>query len=210
MRRHTLFQFDHDARKVLEFAQKEAQRRQHQQIESEHLLLALVSETNSTAGRILEHLGIDRVQVEAVLQEKAFPAQNAVSQRLDLSLSVKRIIELAVLEAQKRGHPSIGTEHLLMGLVRLADEGRTDLLKDLNIVLDSMRQHLEQVLSETTEVSIEERIKQRLLEAEKPIGSMTIDELRTLFDEAVTLEELTLDSLARRRLFANIIAELLD
>jgi ATP-dependent Clp protease ATP-binding subunit ClpC len=205
-----LFQFDHDARKVLGFTQEEAQRRQHRQIESEHLLLGLIHETNSAAGRILEALGVDRVQVEAVLQGKSFSGQNTLSQRLELSPGMKRMMELAVQEAQKRGHPLIGTEHLLMGLVRLADEGRTDLLRELNIAPDSIHQHLEQALSETVEVSIEERIKQRLLEAEKPIGSMTIDELRIQFDEAATPEKLALDPLARRRLFATIIADLLD
>lgn len=210
MGKNSLLRFEPEAQKALRLAQDEAQRRQHPQVAIEHLLLGLVNDPTTTAGRILERLGVDRVRVETVLQSRSFALQDAASPRLDLSPGTKKLMELAARETQQRGHQSITTGHLLMAVVRLEETGTIRLLAELNVPLDDMRQRLDRALSDIAEVSLEERIKRRLLETGKPVGSLTIDELRMRFDEALKAESLALGPLAQRHLFAEVIAALLD
>ncbi|MGA3058508.1 MAG: Clp protease N-terminal domain-containing protein, partial [Candidatus Limnocylindrales bacterium] len=110
--------FSDGARKVLTLAQDEAQRFDHNYIGTEHLLLALIREEEGVAAQILVSLGVElpkvRTAVEFIIGRGDRPTRGEVG----LTPGAKRVIELAIDEARRLGHRYIGTEHLLLGLVR--------------------------------------------------------------------------------------------
>src|SRR5512139_2737138 len=110
--------FTQRARRVLSLAHQEAERMRQNYIGTEHLLLGLMREEGGVAGRVLRELGleIDRVQ-EVVVRMTGFGQNRAT--KLDLSPGTQQVLEFAVDEARRMGHHYIGTEHLLLGLMRL-------------------------------------------------------------------------------------------
>ena len=115
--------FTERARKVLTLAQDEAQRFNHNYIGTEHLLLGLVREGDGVAARVLENLGVELNKVRTAVEFIIGRGDRPVVGEIGLTPRAKRVIELAVDEARRLGHNYIGTEHLLLGLVR---EGEGD------------------------------------------------------------------------------------
>ena len=113
--------FTQRARRVLSLAQEEAERLQHNYIGTEHLLLGLMREEGGVAGRVLRDLGLEQRRVEELVERLTRASTRTPSSQLDLSPGTKRVLELAVDEARRMGHHYIGTEHLLLGLVRQSD-----------------------------------------------------------------------------------------
>ncbi|MFN3928382.1 MAG: Clp protease N-terminal domain-containing protein, partial [Thermoflexus sp.] len=114
-----LDRFTQRARRVLALAQEEAERLNHTYIGTEHLLLGLVKEENSIAGQVLRRLGVTPQKVEEMVLRMSGPGRRPPNSKPDLTPRIRRVIELAVDEARRIGHHYIGTEHLLLGLVRL-------------------------------------------------------------------------------------------
>ncbi|MFC2122120.1 ATP-dependent Clp protease ATP-binding subunit [Bacteroidota bacterium] len=137
--------FSERARRVLTAAQEEAQHLNHNYIDTEHILLGLVREEEGVAARVLISLGVGlgkvRQAVEFVVGRGAKPASGETG----LTPRAKRVIELAIDEARQLGHNYIGTEHLLLGLLREEDGTAAS-------VLTSFGMSLEQVRAETTQV----------------------------------------------------------
>src|SRR5918911_4677032 len=131
--------FTKRARRVLTFAQEEAQRLNHNYIGTEHILLGLIREEEGLAAKVLRELGLDQSRVRQVIEEIVGRGQAAPGTRLSLTPRTKRVIELAVDEARRMGHHYIGTEHLLLGLIREGDGLAVNVLKDLGINLDAIR-----------------------------------------------------------------------
>ncbi len=140
--------FTQRAQKVLSLAREEAQRLQHNAIGTEHLLLGLMKEEGGVAGRVLSELKLDYKEVEALVESKAEPGQHIPFQKLDLSQGTKKVLELAVDEARRMGHHYIGTEHLLLALVRHNEGIAIDILKALNITPDQIRKQTRRVLQD--------------------------------------------------------------
>jgi ATP-dependent Clp protease ATP-binding subunit ClpC len=140
--------FTQRARRVLSLAQEEAERLQHSHIGTEHLLLGLMREEGGVAGRVLRDLGLEIHRVEDLVQRLSNAGQRAVG-KLDLSSGTKRVLELAVDEARRMGHHYIGTEHLLLGLVRINDGIAIDILKRLGVSTDQVRRQTRRVLQES-------------------------------------------------------------
>ena len=134
--------FTKRARRVLTFAQEEAQRLNHNYIGTEHILLGLIREEEGLAAKVLRDLGLDQTRVRQVIEEIVGRGQAAPGTRLSLTPRTKRVIELAVDEARRMGHHYIGTEHLLLGLIREGDGIAVNVLKSLGVSPDKVRSNL--------------------------------------------------------------------
>jgi ATP-dependent Clp protease ATP-binding subunit ClpC len=141
--------FTQRARRVLSLAQEEAERLRHNYIGTEHLLLGLMREEGGVAGRVLRDLGLEQRRVEELVEELTRASTRIPSSALDLSPGTKRVLELAVDEARRMGHHYIGTEHLLLGLVRQSDGVAIDVLKRLGISPEEVRRKTRSVLQES-------------------------------------------------------------
>lgn len=140
--------FTQRARRVLSLAQEEAERLQHHQIGTEHLLLGLMREEGGVAGRVLRDLGLDLRRVEELVTRLSTSENKTASTQLDLSPGTKKVLELAVDEARRMGHHYIGTEHLLLGLVRQQEGIALDVLRRLGVSPEEVRRQTRKVLQE--------------------------------------------------------------
>jgi hypothetical protein len=139
--------FTDHARNVLTFAQDEAQRFDHNYIGTEHLLLGLVREGDGTAGRVLGNMNVDLGKVRTAVEFIIGRGDAQASGEVGLTPRAKRVIELAIDEARTFGHRYIGTEHLLLGLVR---EGRgigAGVLESVGVTLDRTRAEILRVIA---------------------------------------------------------------
>jgi ATP-dependent Clp protease ATP-binding subunit ClpA len=143
-----LERFTQRARRVLSLAQEEAERLQHSFIDTEHLLIALVREGNGVASQALRSLGIKLSQVQEIVESLNPPAPIRVNPQLDLSAGTKKVLELAVHESRRMGHDYIGTEHLLLGLMRQTTGSALAALKKLNINAEDVRREVRRALQE--------------------------------------------------------------
>ncbi|MCA9890845.1 MAG: NDP-hexose 4-ketoreductase, partial [Anaerolineae bacterium] len=141
--------FTQRARRVLSLAQEEAERLQHSQIGTEHLLLGLMREDGGVAGRVLRELGLEARKVEDLVTRAADSSDRAATEALELSAETKKVLELAVDEARRMGHHYIGTEHLLLGLVRQQEGIAIDVLRRLGISPEEVRRQTRRVLQES-------------------------------------------------------------
>ncbi len=134
-----LQRFTQRARRVLTLAQEEAERLSHNYIGTEHLLLGLVKEENGVAGRVLRDLGAKPDRVAEMVERMTGAGRRSSAGKLDLTPRTKQVIEFAVDEARKLGHSYIGTEHLLLGLIRQGDGVAIDVLRQLGLTPDRIR-----------------------------------------------------------------------
>lgn len=141
--------FTQRARRVLSLAQDEAERMKHNYIGTEHLLLGLMREEGGVAGRVLRDLGLEPRRVEELVERLTRATTRTSSAPPDLSPGTKKVLELAVDEARRMGHHYIGTEHLLLGLVRQSEGVAIDVLKRLGISPDEVRRQTRRVLQES-------------------------------------------------------------
>ncbi len=131
--------FTKRARRVLQIAQEEAQRLNHNYIGTEHLLLGLVKERNGIASKVLGELGATPDKVIYAVERTVGRGDRPSFGRPVLAPRTKRVIELAVDEARLMGHHYIGTEHLLLGLVREGDGIAINVLRSLGLSLEQIR-----------------------------------------------------------------------
>lgn len=141
--------FTQRARRVLSLAQEEAERLQHNYIGTEHLLLGLMREDGGVAGRVLRDLGLDQRRVEELVERLTRASARTSATQLDLSPGTKKVLELAVDEARRMGHHYIGTEHLLLGLVRQSEGVAIEVLKRLGVSPEEVRRQTRRVLQES-------------------------------------------------------------
>ena len=140
--------FTQRARRVLSLAQEEAERMQHAHIGTEHLLLGLMREKDGVASRVLRDLGVRPDEVEQIVERLTSANKRSGVQRMDLSPATKRVLELAVEEARRMKHPYIGTEHLLLGLIRSPEGVANDVFRELKISPEEIRTQTRRVLQE--------------------------------------------------------------
>ena len=141
--------FSEDARKVLSFAQEQAKLLNHGYIGTEHVFLGLINESDCVATKCLVDLAVDlstvKSQIEVILEEK----QSTDVRELGLTPDAKKVIELAVDEARMMGSNYIGTEHILIGLLREGDSDVARLLLDYKIDIDIVRGKITGFLEES-------------------------------------------------------------
>jgi ATP-dependent Clp protease ATP-binding subunit ClpC len=145
--------FTDRARKVLTLAQDEAQRFNHNYIGTEHLLLGLVREGEGVAARVLENMNVELAKVRTAVEFIIGRGDRPVVGEVGLTPRAKRVIELAIDEARRLGHNYIGTEHLLLGLVREGEGIAAGVLESLGVNLDKVRHEVIRVLSQSSSAS---------------------------------------------------------
>jgi len=141
--------FTERARRVLTLAQEEALRFNHNYIGTEHILLGLVREGEGVAAKVLANLGVDLAKVRSAVEFIIGRGDKAVTGEIGLTPRAKKVIELAVDEARRLGHQYIGTEHLLLGLVREGEGIAAGVLESLGVSLEKVRAEVTRVLSQS-------------------------------------------------------------
>ena len=139
--------FTDKARRVVVLAQEEAKLLNHNYIGTEHILLGLIHEGEGVAAKALEALGINLEQVREQVQEIIGQGQQAPSGHIPFTPRAKKVLELSLREALQLGHSYIGTEHLLLGLIREGEGVAAQVLTKLGADTNKVRQQVIQLLS---------------------------------------------------------------
>jgi len=141
--------FTQRARRVLSLAHQEAERMRHNYIGTEHLLMGLIREEGGVAGRVLRELGLEAERVQEIV-ERLTGTGSYRGGKLDLSPGTQQVLEYAVEEARRMGHHYIGTEHLLLGLIRYGEGVALDVLERLGVSPEQIRRQIRRVLQESS------------------------------------------------------------
>jgi ATP-dependent Clp protease ATP-binding subunit ClpC len=141
--------FSERARRVLSLAQEEAQRFNHNYIGTEHILLGLVRETEGVAARVLSNQGVELSKVRSAVEFIIGKGEQRTSGEIGLTPRAKKVIELAVDEARRLNHHYIGTEHILIGLMREGEGVASGVLESLGISLDKVRAETSNILKQS-------------------------------------------------------------
>ena len=141
--------FTERARRVLTLAQEEAHRFNHNYIGTEHILLGLVREGDGVAAKVLGNLGVELNKVRSAVEFIIGRGDRTVLGEIGLTPRAKKVIELAVDEARRLNHSYIGTEHLLLGLVREGEGIAAGVLESLGVNLERVRAETTRILSQS-------------------------------------------------------------
>src|SRR3989442_411849 len=145
---HPLARFTERARKVLSLANEEAYRYHHDGVGTEHMLLAIMSEWEGVGARVLNQLQVLPSDVRKQIETLHPPGEQPIGDgQIGMTQQGKASIELAVQEARSLGHHYLGTEHLLLGLLREGEGIAYQVLLKSGVTLDKARELVKQVLA---------------------------------------------------------------
>jgi ATP-dependent Clp protease ATP-binding subunit ClpC len=139
--------FTERARQVVVLAQDEARALKHNYIGTEHLLLGLLREEEGIAARVLESLSIDLESVRAQVRRVIGEGEDVQGAQIPFSPRATKALELALREALSLGHKYIGTEHILLGLVRVNEGVAARILLDFDADVEKIRNEIIRTLS---------------------------------------------------------------
>jgi len=183
-----LDRFTKHARQALQTAQEEAVRLNHNYIGTEHLLLGLAKEDSGLAARALKESGASSADLERAVERMAPRNPRPPFGKPTLTPRTKRVIELAVEEARQMGHPYIGTEHLLLGLVQESEGIAAEVLRSLGVSPEKLR-------LETNKAILENQVQEKATHKRESKTPLT-DQLG--FDLTAKAEEGKLDPVIGR------------
>jgi ATP-dependent Clp protease ATP-binding subunit ClpC len=144
--------FTDRARKVMALARKEAQRFNHDFIGTEHILLGLIQEGSGVAANVLKNLGVEINKIRSEIEKNVQSGPSMVTMgQLPFTPRAKKVLELSMEEANELGHNYIGTEHLLLGLLRENDGVAAQVLLDLGLKLEDVRNEVLELLGAETQ-----------------------------------------------------------
>jgi len=129
--------FTPKARHVLSLAQKQAERLRKPQISTEHLLIAMIELDGSVASRVLRELGLEVDRVKTMVEKEIGFGDHTGP--ISLSPGMQQVIPYAMDEAKKKGQKAVGTEHLLLGLIRLSNCEAMNILGKLGVTPEQLR-----------------------------------------------------------------------
>src|SRR5215475_11472921 len=152
--------FTQRARRVLSLAHQEAEQSRNNNIGTEHLLLGLMDEEGGVAGRVLRELGMTSDRVREVIRRVTTSSSSFDPNRVELAGETQQVLEHAVEEARRLGHHYIGTEHILLGLVRV-DSTAMEVLRRLGVTAEQIRRQTRRVLNESAAASPASNIPSR-------------------------------------------------
>ncbi len=139
--------FTERARKVLSLSHEEAAHFNHNYIGTEHLLLGLIREGDGVAARVLREMGVSLQKARMAVEFIIGRGERAPQGEIGLTPRARRVIELAFDEARRQNHHYIGTEHLLLGLVREGEGIAVGVLESLGVSLEKVRAQVIQVIN---------------------------------------------------------------
>ena len=139
--------FTERARQVVVLAQEEARKLRHNYIGTEHILLGLLREEEGLAARVLEHFGITLEGARGQVVRIVTPGEEVTSGQIPFTPRAKKVLELALREALSLGHDYIGTEHILLGLVRENEGVAARILLDFDADSEKIRNEVLRMLS---------------------------------------------------------------
>jgi len=196
--------FTQRARRVLSLAHEEAERLHHNYIGTEHLLLGLVREEGGIAGRVLRDLGLDPARVKEMVERLTGVGRNP-SSRIELAPGTEQVLQMGIEEARRMGHHYIGTEHLLLGMVRQGEGVGMDVLRRLGITPEQIRRQTRRALQETpTRHTGRSSGRER---KEQQVKTPMIDQLAT--DLTAMAEESKLDPVIGRQMEIERVIQIL-
>ena len=166
--------FTERARKVVFYAQEEAQKFGEGYVSTEHLLLGLVRESDSVAARVLERLGVSLSRIRAEVEKQLPRGETRHTQDMSLTPRAKRVIDLAYDEARNLNNNYIGTEHLLLGLIREGDGLAGRVLAKLGVELDRGRREV--MALQDNDVNTRGSARPGTSAAVGPVKTQTLDE----------------------------------
>jgi ATP-dependent Clp protease ATP-binding subunit ClpC len=180
-----LERFTQRARRVLSLAHEEAERMHHNYIGTEHLLLGLIREEGGVAGRVLRELGLEPARVKEMV-ERLTGIGRHTGGRIELAPGTEQVLQLSIEEARRMGHHYIGTEHLLLGLVRQPEGVAVDVLRRLGVTPEQVRRQTRRVLQEnaprqTSRASSPAKAKEQAVKT--PMVDQLATDLTTLAEE---------------------------
>jgi ATP-dependent Clp protease ATP-binding subunit ClpC len=143
--------FSEHARRVLTLAQEEAQRFNHSYIGTEHILLGLVREEEGIAAKVLTGMGVSLPRIRQAVEYIIGAGERPSVSSSGLTSRAKKIIELAIDEARQMGHSYIGTEHLLLGILREGEGIAARVLQNLDVSQERVRAEISRVLSSSSQ-----------------------------------------------------------
>ncbi len=192
--------FTPKARHVLSLAQKQAERLRKPQISTEHLLIALIELEGSVASRVLRELGLEVDRVKAMVEDELGYGEH--TGQVTLSPGMQQVIPFAIEEAKKNDQKYVGTEHLLLGLIRLSSCEGMNILRKFGVTPEQIRRQTERVLRESQSESRpaltgRSASKRRQTEKKDPEKTPLIDQMAT--DLTALAEEKKLDPVIGRQ-----------
>jgi len=153
--------FTDRAQRVILIAQEEAKRLAHDYVGTEHILLGLITLGEGVASTVFKNLGIDSRKVRMEIEKIVGPGDNAlVLGEIPFTPQAKKVLEFAVEEAQQMGHTYIGTEHLLLGLLREEEGVASRVLVNLRLNLKAVRAEVLTILNDSNATAANSRDQQ--------------------------------------------------
>src|SRR5256712_11661473 len=147
--------FTERAKKVLALAQEEAEKSHHSYIGTEHVLLGLLREGDGIAAKVLNNLSVEIGKVRQTIESLLGRNERIIVQQIIPTSRVKKVLEISFEEARRMGHNYVGTEHLLLGLLREGEGIAAHVLEDLGATLDKVQAEIERLLRDSTVENIE-------------------------------------------------------
>jgi ATP-dependent Clp protease ATP-binding subunit ClpC len=149
--------FTDRARKVIQLANMEAQRFNHEFLGTEHILLGLVKEGSGIAANVLKNLDIDTRKISLEIEKLVHRGPDTVVMgKLPMTPRTKRVIENAILEARNLNHSYVGTEHLLLGLLHESEGIAVQVLMNLGFDLEVVREEILKLLGTSAVLAADE------------------------------------------------------
>jgi ATP-dependent Clp protease ATP-binding subunit ClpC len=191
---------------VLSLAHQEAEQMRHNYIGTEHLLLGLIREEGGVAGRVLRELGLEVSRVQEIVQRLTGTGQYRGG-KIDLSPGTQQVLEFAFEEAKRMGHHYIGTEHILLGLVRYGEGIALNVLQKLGVTPEQIRRQTSRVLQESSSPRRSGDRRSRGRADKKKSKTPMIDQLAT--DLTSMAEEDKLDPVIGRQMEIERVIQIL-
>ena len=162
--------FTERARKVMSLARQEAQRLNSEFIGTEHILLGIIQEGGGVAAKVLKNLNVDLKRIRTEIEKLITPSTSPTVTlgQLPFSPRAKRVIELAGEAASQLGHDVIGTEHLLLGLLKENEGIAAQVLTNLGLKLDEVRDMVLEVLGADTQQDVDDKLNQKSSKSKTP------------------------------------------
>ena len=196
--------FTQRARRVLSLAHEEAERLHHNYIGTEHLLMGLMREEGGVAGRVLRELGLETARVKEMVERLTGVGRDK-SGRIELAPATEQVLQVAIEEARRMGHHYIGTEHLLLGMVRQGEGVGLEVLRRLGITPEQIRRQTRRILQESSSRRSAQR--ERSKKAESGPKTPLVDQLAT--NLTALAEESKLDPVIGREMEIERVIQIL-